>query len=150
MRRVTALLTLLPLALAAPACRNPGNPPRHPGTGEYQDLMRREVSSAESALATAGLVLRELDRDSLTKTYAGVALRQAASGLEEVGLDLGDVTPPADLARPHRRLTALVEHDRTLIEGAADEPAARRARLARRLLGDADEVGKQLADQLGT
>jgi hypothetical protein len=113
MRRFTAILTAL--TLIAAGCRSPGNPPHHPSQGEYQDLIRREIDSASSALATSQLILRYLQTDRVPHTYAAVVLRQAANDLRKVAQDLHQIQPPPRAAHAQAQLLALLQHDNHLL-----------------------------------
>jgi hypothetical protein len=97
----SAVLVLL-LLIAASGCRAPGEPPSHPDQGEYQDLIRREIDAAGSALATGVLILRYIDQDDVPHAYGKVVIRQAANDLRKVAQDLAQITPPPR-ARPAQR-----------------------------------------------
>jgi hypothetical protein len=96
-----AVLVVL-LVIAASGCRAPGEPPSHPDQGAYQDVIRREIDAAGSALATGVLVLRYIDQGDVPNAYGQVVIRQAANDLRKVAQDLAQITPPAR-ARPAQR-----------------------------------------------
>jgi hypothetical protein len=93
------------LVLAAAGCTAPGEPPAHPSTADYHDLMRRETGKATSTIATMQVVVGELRRGRITQNYATVMTRQSVADLTSVVTDLRQITAPgADLARHQRRL----------------------------------------------
>jgi hypothetical protein len=142
--RALLVLGLLVLAIAAAGCRAPGEPPSHPDRGAYRDLMRREVGAAESALASGELTLRYLDERRLPRAYARVMLRQAANDLRKVGQDLGEVTPPAAVARAHARMATLTRRDQQLLERLDSSNRADRQTVRTALARDAGTLGDDL------
>jgi hypothetical protein len=101
--RLLAVTVMAPLlVIAASGCRAPGEPPSHPAQGEYQDLIRRELDAAGSALATGVLILRYIDQGDVPHAYGRVVIRQAANDLRKVAQDLAEITPPTR-ARPAQR-----------------------------------------------
>jgi hypothetical protein len=141
---------LVALLLLGAACRAPGEPPQRPAQGEYQDVIRRELESTRSALATSQLLLRYLNADRVPGTYAAVLLRQVANDLRKVAQDLGQIQPPARAARAHARLLALSKRDGHLLANLHRHLGdQKRRRLVRATVGkDADLVEKQLTAQL--
>ena len=121
------LVVSIILALAATACRAPGEPPLHPNDATYRDLIRREVSTTGSALGSAELLLAQARAGQLTITYAQVGLRQSADDLDGVATDLAEVTPPAGRVVAQQRLGAIVANDRVLLRAIADHWAGTRA-----------------------
>ena len=149
---MTRLLTItVALALAATACRAPGQPPRHPDDATYRDLIRREVATAGSALGSAELVLAQARAGKITVTYAEVGLRQSAADLDGVATDLAEVTPPAGRAAAQRRLDAIASHDGALLRSIADRwPGAKAVTRAQaRAAADDRRVGGSLSSALG-
>jgi hypothetical protein len=149
---MTRLFTItVVLALAATACRAPGEPPRHPDDATYRDLIRREVSTAGSALRSAELLLAQASVGRITVTYAEVGLRQCADDLDGVATDLAEVTPPPRRAAAQSRLGAITTRDGALLRSIADRwPGARRVRWARaRATADGKRVSGRLGQALG-
>lgn len=106
MRRV--LIAAL-LVSAVAGCTAPGEPPAHPSTAEYHDLMRRETGKATSTIATMQVVVGELRRGRITQNYATVMTRQSVADLTSVVADLRQITAPgAALARHQRQLQRLL------------------------------------------
>jgi hypothetical protein len=102
-----ALIALLILTVVG--CTAPGEPPAHPSTGDYHDLMRRETGKATSTIATMQVVVGELRRGKITQNYATVITRQSVADLTSVITDLRQITAPsANLARHQRRLQHLL------------------------------------------
>ena len=149
---MTRLLTVaVALALAATACRAPGEPPLHPNDATYSDLIRREVSTASSALGSAELLLAQARAGKITMTYAEVGLRQSADDLDGVATDLTQVTPPAERAAAQTRLRAVVANDRILLRTIADHWASTQtlARAQARATADQQRVSGPLTNALG-
>jgi hypothetical protein len=124
-----ATFATLLLALAASGCRAPGEPPSHPAQGEYQDLIRREIDAAGSALATCVLVLRYMDQGDVPRPYGKVVIRQAANDLRKVAQDLDETTPPARARRAQRTFRAITvraQHRLDDLGRQLDDAAARR------------------------
>jgi hypothetical protein len=134
------------LVLIASACRTPGNPPGRPAQSAYQDIIRRELDSARSALATSELLLRYVDAERVPETYATVVLRQAANDLHKVTQDLGQIHPPARAAQAQARLLALSKRDGQLLANLHNDLSdGPRRKLVRARLGqDAKLLDKQL------
>jgi len=100
-RRILVALFVLTVA----GCTAPGEPPAHPSTAEYHDLMRRETGKATSTIATMRVVVGQLRRGRMPQNYATVMTRQSVADLTSVLTDLRQITAPsADLARGQRRL----------------------------------------------
>ncbi len=149
---MTRLLTIaVAVALAATACRAPGEPPLHPNDATYRDLIRREVATAGSALGSAELVLAQARAGKITTTYAQVGLRQTADDLAGVATDLAQVTPPAPRAAAQQHLRAIVTKDRNLLHTIADHwPSAQTlARAQARAATDQKRVNGPLTTTLG-
>jgi hypothetical protein len=149
---VTRLLTIaVALALAATACRAPGEPPIHPNGATYSDLIRREVATASSALGSAELLLAQARAGKITMTYAEVGLRQTADDLDGVATDLAQVTPPVGRVAAQGRLRAIVANDRVLLRTIADHWAGTQAlaRAQARAATDQKRVSGPLSTTLG-
>jgi hypothetical protein len=106
--RAASLLALL--AALTSACTAPGEPPPHPNTATYQDLIRRELSTTTSTLATMQLTLNYANHDRITQTYATTITRQAQADLTRVATDLTQITPPPQYTTPHKNLQTLASH----------------------------------------
>jgi hypothetical protein len=148
---VIRLLGVLVVVLVVGAgCRSPGNPPQRPAQGEYQDIIRRELDSAGSALATSELVLRYAATDRIPPTYADVVLRQAANDLRKVAQDIRAIHAPRRAGRAQRHLLLICERDGTALANLrshftdADQRRLIRSRVAR----DAKLLDTPLAAQL--
>lgn len=140
MRRL--LIALLVVAVAG--CTAPGEPPAHPSTADYHDLMRRETGKATSTIATMQLVVGELRRGRITQSYATVMTRQSVADLTSVVTDLRQVAAPgADLARHQRQLQRLLTRAIPTVGSVVDDwdHPARLARTAIRL----SAAGRRLA-----
>jgi hypothetical protein len=139
------------LALAATACRAPGEPPAHPNDATYRDLIRREVATAGSALGSAELLLAQARAGKITTTYAEVGLRQSADDLDGVATDLAQVAPPAAREAAQERLRAIVAHDRVLLRTIADHWASTQAlaRAQARAATDQKRISGPLSNTLG-
>jgi hypothetical protein len=97
------------LVLTVAGCTAPGEPPAHPSTADYHDLMRRETAKATSTIATMQVVVGELRRGRITQNYATVMARQSVADLTSVVTDLRQITAPStDLARHQRQLQHLL------------------------------------------
>lgn len=149
---MTRLLTIaLAVAVAATACRAPGEPPRHPDDATYRDLIRREVATAGSALGSAELLLAQARAGKITTTYAEVGLRQTADDLDGVATDLAQVTPPVGRVAAQQRLRAIVANDRVLLRAIADHWAGAQAlvRAQARAATDQERLSGPLSNALG-
>jgi hypothetical protein len=135
------------VVLAAGGCRSPGNPPHRPVQGEYQDIIRRELDSAGSALATGALVLRYIEGDRIPVTYADVVLRQAANDLRKVAQDVRQMQPPRYAQQAHTRLLLICERDGKALANVGGH-VSERVRIRRRIASDADVIDKQLKADL--
>jgi len=147
-RNLLGILALV--ALVAAGCRSPGNPPHRPAQGEYQDIIRRELDSAGSALATGELVLRYVAADRIPPTYAHVVLRQAANDLRKVAQDLRQMQPPRRAEPAQSRLLLICERDGKALAdvGSHLSDSGRRGRIRSQLAADADVLEKQLSTRL--
>ena len=97
------------LVLTVAGCTAPGEPPSHPSTADYHDLMRRETAKATSTVATVQVVVGELRRSRITQNYATVMARQSVADLTSIITDLRQITAPStELARHQRRLQHLL------------------------------------------
>jgi len=76
------------LVVAVAGCTAPGEPPAHPSTADYHDLMRRETGMATSTIATMQVVVGESRRGRITQNYATVMTRQSVADLTSVVTDL--------------------------------------------------------------
>jgi hypothetical protein len=138
------------LALLASACRAPGEPPTHPGRGEYQDLIRRELASLQTAQSSTRLLLRYAARGDIPGNYGIVVLRQNATDLSGIVTDLREVQPPGHFAPAHHRLLRLAQRDATLVDRLTHAWNNDPLKLhARKTLGDdADTVTQTLEPEL--
>lgn len=145
---------LLPLAVAicllAAACRAPGEPPRHPDTGVYRDIIRREADSTHTALATAKLLITTAQTQGIPGTYARVTLRSVVGDLGHVVTDLHEITAPRAAIAPQHRLTTIATHDGQLLEQLEHHwnDGALRARVRERVGRDAAELDTTLDAEL--
>jgi hypothetical protein len=98
------IATLLPVPAA---CTAPGEPPAHPNTAAYHDLIRRELSTTTTALATMQLTLTYANRNRISQTYATTITHQAQADLARVATDLSQITPPPRYTTPHHSLQTL-------------------------------------------
>ena len=97
------------LVMTVAGCTAPGEPPAHPATADYHDLMRRETGKATSTIATMQVVVGELRRGRITQNYATVMTRQSVADLTSIVTDLRQITAPsADLVRHQRQLQRLL------------------------------------------
>ena len=144
------LAAIVVIGLLASGCRAPGEPPSHPAQGEYQDLIRREVDAAGSALSTCVLVLRYVDQDRVPAPYTRVVLRQAANDLRKVSQDLSQITPPPRAARAHASFLAIALRDRSRLDHLAKQPNSTLARhaVSAALSADAATRRDRLTQQL--
>jgi hypothetical protein len=116
------LAAIVVIVILASGCRAPGEPASHPTQGQYQDLIRREVDAAGSALSTCVLVLRYVDQDRVPAPYSRVVFRQAANDLRKVSQDLSQITPPPRAARAHASFLAITRRDRSRLDRLAGRP----------------------------
>ena len=122
------LIALLVLTVAG--CTAPGEPPAHPSTADYHDLMRRETDKTTSTIATMQVVVGELRRGRITQNYATVMTRQSVADLTSVVTDLRQITAPStDLARHQRQLQRLLTRTIPTVRSVVDD-WDKRARLA--------------------
>jgi hypothetical protein len=147
---VKLLLAVVVVVLLAAGCRAPGEPPSHPAQGEYQDLIRRELDAAGSALSTCVLVLRYIDEGRVPAAYSRVVLRQAANDLRKVSQDLIQVTPPPRDRHAQSAFLAITRRDRGRLDDLARHPGNVRARRAvsAALSADAATLDNHLTPQL--
>jgi hypothetical protein len=143
-------LAAIVVVLLAAGCRAPGEPPSHPAQGEYQDLIRRELDAAGSALSTCVLVLRYVDEDRVPTSYSRVVLRQAANDLRKVSQDLSEVTPPPGATRAQAALLAITLRDRSRLDHLASDfnSASHRQAVRAALSADAATLDDHLSGQL--
>ena len=144
------LAAIVVIILLASGCRAPGEPPSHPAQGDYQDVIRREVDAAGSALSTCVVVLRYVDQDRVPAPYTRVVLRQAANDLRKVSQDLSQITPPPRAARAHASFLAITLRDRNRLDHLAGEPNNTSARhaVSAALSADAATLRVHLTQQL--
>jgi hypothetical protein len=144
------LAAIVVVILLASGCRAPGEPPSHPAQGEYQDLIRRELDAAGSALSTCVLVLRYVDENRVPAPYSRVVLRQAANDLRKVSQDLSQITPPPRATRAQAALLAITLRDRSRLDHLADQPNNTSARhaVSHALSADAATLHNHLTQQL--
>jgi hypothetical protein len=144
------LAAIAVVVLLASGCRAPGEPPSHPTQGEYQDLIRREVDAAGSALSTCVLVLHYVDEDRVPAPYTRVVLRQAANDLRKVSQDLSQITPPPRAARAHASFLAITLRDRNRLDDLVKQPDNTSARhtVSHALSADAATLHNHLTQQL--
>jgi hypothetical protein len=144
------LLGVLALVVLIAGCRSPGNPPQRPTQGKYQDIIRRELDSAGSALATGELVLRYVQADRMPRTYAQVALRQAANDLRKDAQDIRQIQPPPPAESAQARLLLICERDGSALANVHNHlsDSNQRERIRSRLAADADVLDKQLSTRL--
>jgi hypothetical protein len=147
-RNTVAILALV--ALVAAGCRSPGNPPQRPAQGEYQDIIRRELDSAGSALATSELVLRYVQADRIPRNYAQVVLRQAANDLRKVAQDIRQMQPPRRADHAQTRLLLICKRDGTALANLRSHlsDSSRRGLVRSRIAADAEVLDTQLSTQL--
>jgi hypothetical protein len=143
-------LVLAVLCVAAVGCRAPGDPPTHPDRAAYQDLIRRELDAAGTALASGSLTLRYADAGRVPGSYERVVLRQAANDLRKVAQDLGQITPPARAATSQKALLEICTRERGRLETLSRNPADGAARSATRaaLARDSHTLEKTLTPRL--
>jgi hypothetical protein len=147
-RKLIGVLVLV--VLVAAACRSPGNPPQRPTQGEYQDVIRRELDSAGSALATSELVLRYVQADRIPRTYAQVVLRQAANDLRKVAQDIRQIHAPPRARSAQARLLLLCRRDGTALTTLRSRlsDSSRRLRIRSQITKDANLLDKELSTRL--
>lgn len=150
-RRVAGLLLLgVVMALVASGCRAPGEPPSHPDQAAYQDVIRREIDAAGSALATGVIVLRYIDQHKVPDAYARVVIRQAANDLRKVEQDLSQITPPPRARQAQRSFSMIAGSERHRLQDLGnrlhDANALRTARAA--LARASDKLDKELVPAL--
>jgi hypothetical protein len=92
------LIIVAMLVLTVAGCTAPGEPPSHPSTADYHDLMRRETGKATSTVATMQAVVGELRRGRIPQNYATVMTRQSVADLTSVATDLRQITAPSAVA----------------------------------------------------
>ena len=110
------------LVLIAAGCTAPGEPPAHPSTADYHDLMRRETGKATSTIATMQVVVSELRRGRITQNYATVMTRQSVADLTSIVTDLRQITAPsADLVRHQRQLQRLLTRTIPAVASVIDD-----------------------------
>jgi hypothetical protein len=136
--------------VAVSGCRAPGEPPSHPDQGEYQDVIRREIDAAGTALATGVLVLRYIEQGKVPEAYGRVVLRQAANDPRKVDQDLTEITPPTRARSSQRAFRAIaIDQRRRLHDLASHLHDARALRNARAALSRAsDELDGEIAEAL--
>jgi hypothetical protein len=106
--RAAALLAFIALCSAvATSCTAPGEPPANPNVAAYKDLIRRELSTTTSALATMQLTLNYADHNRITQTYATTITHQSQADLTRVATDLDQITPPPKYRAAHHHLRSL-------------------------------------------
>ena len=130
--------------MALAGCTAPGEPPAHPSTADYHDLMRRETGKATSTIATMQVVVGELRHGRITQNYATVMTRQSVADLTSIVTDLRQITAPsADLVRHQRQLQHLLARTIPTVGSVIDDwdQPARLARTAIRLAA----AGRDLA-----
>jgi hypothetical protein len=142
-----AILATLSCAVAT-ACTAPGEPPPHPNTAAYHDLIRRELSTTTSALATMQRTLTYANHNRITKTYATAITHQAEADLTRVATDLSQITPPAKYQAAHRRLHSLATDAAHQIAALPDRwsQAARNQEL--RILNTESQAADNLSQKL--
>jgi hypothetical protein len=91
------------LVIAVAGCTASGEPPAHPSTADYHDLMRRETGKATSTIATMQVVVGELRRGRITQSYATVMTRQSVADLTSIVTDLRQITAPSAVLAGHQR-----------------------------------------------
>jgi hypothetical protein len=146
----TQLAAIVVVVLLASGCRAPGEPPRHPTQSEYQDLIRRELDAAGSALSTCVLTLHYVDENRVPGPYSRVVLRQAANDLRKVSQDLTQITPPPGSARAQAALLAITRRDRGRLDHLASNPSndAHRQAVRAALSADSATIDTRLTKQL--
>lgn len=149
-RLPTSAVLVLLLLIAASGCRAPGEPPSHPDQGEYQDVIRREIDAAGSALATGVLVLRYIDRGDVPRAYGKVVIRQAANDLRKVAQDLSEIAPPARARSAQRRFQSITGRAQHRLDDLYHHLGDARARHAVRaaLVEDSDTLDQTLKPEL--
>jgi hypothetical protein len=106
-----AVLAIIALSSAvATSCTAPGEPPANPNIAAYKDLIRRELSTTTSSLATMQLALSYANHNRITQTYATTITHQSQADLTRVATDLAQITPPSKYQAAHHHLHALATH----------------------------------------
>lgn len=143
-------LAVIAVAFAVTGCRAPGEPPSHPTRSEYQDLIRRELDAAGSAVSTCVLVLRYVDENRVPAPYIRVVLRQAANDLRKVAQDLSQITPPPGDASAQTALLLLTQRDRDRLDDLAGHlrDASARDVVRAALSRDSNTLDNQLTPKL--
>jgi hypothetical protein len=141
---------LLMLVIVVAGCRAPGEPPSHPDIEEYRDLVRRELTTLQTAQASTRLLLRYAARGDVPDNYGIVVLRQNATDLHGVVTDLREVEPPPGLEAAHRHLQRIARRDARLVDRLAHawDHHDLRLRVRKTLGDDADTVGSTLDKEL--
>jgi hypothetical protein len=138
------------VVLLGTACRAPGEPPHHPGIGVYRDVIRREAGSTHTALATARMLISTADTQGLPGTYARVTLRSIVRDLQNVVIDLDQISPPATARASQKRLKAIASQDAILLAQLQhhwdDHPLQQRA--LHQVSRHADELDRTLDSHL--
>lgn len=147
---VFAVSACVALCLVTTACRAPGEPPTHPNTGVYRDIIRREADSTHTALATAKLLIVTAQAHGLPGTYVRVTLRSIRGDLRHVVIDLNQIHPPAAAVKPQDRLEAIAVEDAVLLNHLEHHwsDSALQTRALHQLDRHADEIDNPLDDQL--
>jgi hypothetical protein len=138
------------VCLCTAACRAPGEPPRHPTTGAYRDIIRREADSTHTALATARLLIATAQTQGVPGTYARVTLRSVVGDLDHVVVDLREITPPDAAIGPQHRLAAIAADDAELLGQVEHHwnDHALRASASQQVDRHADELDTTLENEL--
>jgi hypothetical protein len=103
-----AVLAIIALSSAvATSCTAPGEPPANPNIAAYKDLIRRELSTTTSSLATMQLALSYANHNRITQTYATTITHQSQADLTRVATDLDQITPPPKYRAAHHHLRSL-------------------------------------------
>jgi hypothetical protein len=105
--RAAGLAIIALCSAVATSCTAPGEPPANPDIAAYKDLIRRELSTTTSALATMQLTLNYADRNRITQTYATTITHQSQADLTRVATDLDQITPPPKYRAAHHQLRSL-------------------------------------------
>ena len=149
--RVRTLSLVLGLVvLLGAACRAPGEPPTHPNVGVYRDIIRRETDSTHTALATARILITTAEKHGLPATYARVTLRSVAGDLQNVVVDLDQISAPTRAKAPQRSLRAIAHEDAILLAHLQHHWGDRllQRRVLHQVTQHADEIDHTLATRL--